>query len=341
MGDGHYGLENRDTSRLGVGRFLLALGYLIQDAATAYFVIHIRPTGGYISELTSQRFLELLGYTHFPGQCPFFQADCYYRYVYESPIDRENRDPLDRKVEYAHKRFRDLAEALPGIYEQVHDIYIKLGHIPDLFPALRGYGPQPLPDFSQEAPPWIDKAKVAERKEIEEQLERAVERHKYFSTVEYILWGSGDQLEEAVHLVLEDLGLEVHRTPKGSTIDRLVRLPQSDVAFGVEITGLNDAIKKKSNKITQALTFLQEREGSERPVIIANTFNDLPLEERAQKEHFTPEALALLKPSGIAALTTVTLYEIWKAVKYDGADIRSIAQDLYNHPGGEFPFPRP
>ena len=339
MRDGHYGIENREASRLTVGRFQLALGYLIEDAATAYFVIHISPTGGYISELTSERFLELLGYTRFPGPCPFFQTHCYYRYVYDSPINREERDPFDRRVDYAHKRFRQLAEALPGLYEQVHDIYQKLGSIPDLFPSLREYGPQPLPDLSQEAPPWIEGAKVDEHREVEAALSQGAEADRRFRTVEYILWGTGDDLEDAVHFVLEELGFQVSRTPKGATVDRIAVLSGSDVSFGLEITGLNEAIKKKSNKIGQALSFLQHREGTEKPVILANTFNDRPLEERSREADFTEDALDLMRPNGIVGMTTATLYEIWKAVNYGGADIKSIAQNLYNHPGGEFKFP--
>lgn len=338
MGNGHYGLENREADRITAGKFELVLGYLVEDAENAYLVIHIKPTGGYISELSSERFLELLGYTPFPDSYPFFQTHCYYRYVYRSPIERHQRDP---KVGHARKRFRELAEALPGVYEQVHDIYRKLGHIPDLFPSLREYGPQPLPDFSQEAPPWIEQAKVNEHRKLEAALKEAQEGDKRFETVEYILWGTGDDLESAVHVVLEDLGFQVTRTPKGATIDRIADLPDSSVRFGLEITGLNEAIKKKSNKITQALSFLQHREGTEKPVILANTFNDRPLEERSKEADFTEDALDLMRPNGIVGMTTATLYEIWKAVNYGGADIKPIAQDLYNHPGGEFKFPAP
>lgn len=339
--NGHYGLENKEAGRLDAGKFSAVLGYLVQDANNAYFVIHVTPRGGYISELTPERFLELLGHAPFPDPCPFFQTRCYYRYVYGASIDPQRRDPFNRRVEYAHKHFQEFVEALPSLYEQVHDIYRKLGSIPDLFPSLREYGSEPLPDFSSEAPAWVDEAKVEEHKQTEAQLSQATEKDKYFSTVEYILWGTGQQLEEAVHFLLEDMGLEVHRTPKGSTVDRMVRVPGTDLTFGFEITGLNEAIKKRSNKIGQALTFLQEREGAEKPAILANTFNDRPLEERGKEPDFTQDALDLMAPNGIVGMTTLSLYEIWKAVKYGGASINSIAEDLYNHPGGEFLFPKP
>jgi hypothetical protein len=176
---------------------------------------------------------------------------------------------------------------------------------------------------------------------VEATLKESEDRDKRFQTVEYILWGTGDDLESAVHVVLEALGFQVTRTPKGATIDRIAGLADSSVRFGLEITGLNEAIKKKSNKITQALSFLQHREGTEKPVILANTFNDRPLEERSKEADFTEDALDLMRPNGIVGMTTATLYEIWKAVNYGGADIKSIAQDLYNHPGGEFKFPAP
>jgi hypothetical protein len=337
---GHYGLENKEAGRLSAGKFLAVLGYLVEDANNAYFVIHVSPRGEYISELTAERFLELLGYTPFPDSCPFFQTRCCYRYVYGASIDPRQREPFNRRVEYAHKHFQEFVEALPSLYEQVHDIYRKLGSIPDLFPSLREYGPQPLPDFCSEAPAWVDEAKVDEHRQTEAQLKQALEKDKYFYAVECVLWGTGDQLEEAVHFILEDLGLEVQRTPKGSTVDRIVRIPAKGLTFGVEITGLNEAIKKRSNKIGQALTFLQEREGAEKPIILANTFNDRVLQERGKEPDFTQDALDLMRPNGIVGLTTVSLYEIWKSVKYGGADVNSIAEDLYNHPGGEFLFPK-
>jgi hypothetical protein len=334
--NGHYGLENRELGRLNAGKFSAVLAYLVQDANNAYFVIHVSPIGGHMSALAPEQFLKLLGHAPFPDSCPFFQTGCHYRYVYASSIDPRARDPFNRKVDYAQKHFREFMEALPSLHEQVHDIYRKLGSMPDLFPSLREYGPEPLPDFCSEAPAWVDQAKVDEHRQAEAQVKQAVEKHKYFSTVEHILWGTGQRLEEAVHFVLEDMGLEVHRTPKGSTVDRMVRVPGTDLTFGFEITGLNEPIKKRSNKITQALAFLQERDASEKPVILANTFNDRSLQERGKEPDFTQDAVDLMRPYGIVGITTVSLYEIWKAMKYGGADVNSIAEDLYNYPGGEF-----
>jgi hypothetical protein len=338
--DGHYGLENREARRVtAASQFTLVLAYLIEDPTKAHFVIHISPSFSYVSEFSSGRFLELLGWAHFSGHCPFFESNCYYRYVYESPVDRGDAHGRQQQVDYAHQRVQRLADALPSIYAQVHDIYAKLGAIPDLFPSLAQFGPQPLPDFSDEAPPWVGEAKVEEHRQVEDTLKNAEEDDRRLGTVEYMLWGTGDKLEEAVHFVLEsELGFQVSRTPKGSTVDRLVKLPGTDIAFGVEITGLNDAIKKRSNKITQALAFLQEREGNERPIILANTYNDRPLTDRASLEDFTREALDLMTPNGIVGMTTLTLYEIWKAVTYGGHDITDIATELYNHGGGDFNF---
>jgi hypothetical protein len=339
--DGHYGLSNKEVRRAPAGgNFIAALSYLIEDESNAHYVIHIQTRGGYLGELTSERFLESLGYQHFRG-CPLLSGDCYYRYALGGPIDRGNWDPFAQEVEYVQRQFDALVQYLPEVYETVHGIYQKLGHLPDLFPSLRGYGPQALPDFSQDVPNWIESAKVDDHRKVEAALREAQERDKRFKTVEYTLWGTGDDLESAVHVVLEDLGFQVTRTPKGATVDRVAGLPDSTARFGLEITGLNEAIKKKSNKIGQALHFLQQREGSEKAVIVANTFKDRPLQGRGKEPDFTEDALDLMRPLGIVAMTTLSLYEIWKAVKYEGADIKSIAQDLYNHPGGEFKFPSP
>ena len=112
---------------------------------------------------------------------------------------------------------------------------------------------------------------------------------------------------------MEDVGFDGQRTPKGSTVDLLASMADTEFKFGIEVTGINDAIKKKSNKIGQAVAFLQQREGSEKPLILANTYNDQPVAARPVPS-FTEEALALMSPMGIVGLTTAPRYETWKAI---------------------------
>lgn len=108
--------------------------------------------------------------------------------------------------------------------------------------------------------------------------------------------------------------------------------------LGIEVTGLNEAIKKRSNKLAQALTFIQQSEGATKAVILANTYNDTPLPERDELKHFTKDAINLMAGIGIVGLTTVDLYRIWRDVKYGDANITEIMAQIYNHPGGVYQY---
>ena len=329
-GDGHYGLENREAGRHSAGKFHGFLGYLIEDGRRAHFVFHISPTGGYLSELSAERFLTLLGLRSF-NSCQFFGGPCFYQYVFEAAVERHGSQD---QVQYAHSRFKSLIDSLPEIYEQTHEIFRKLGSIPDLFPRLAELGPAKIPDLSGNTPAWLDEYKLQDHVEIESQLSTLSEQHQRYSAIERVLWEGGEELEDASHILLEDVGFDVQRTPKGSTVDLLAGIAGTDLEFGIEITGINDAIKKKSNKIGQALAFLQQRDGSEKPVILANTYNDQPPQSRPMPA-FTDEAVSLMSPMGIVGLTTVTLYEAWKQIKAGSLDVRTFAKSLFEFPGGE------
>ena len=333
-GDGHYGLENQEAAQHSAGKFSAVLGYLVVGRHDAHFVIHVHPSGGYISELTADRFLGLMGFTSF-NSCQFFGTTCYYKYVFEMSLESDGGRLRRDQVQYAHNSFTKLIDALPGMYEQTHDIFQKLGSIPYLFPQLAALGPVRIPDLSENTPAWLDEHKLQDHIDIEQQLAMLSEQHRFYSAIERVLWESGEQLENASQILLEDVGFDVERTPKGSTVDLLASMADTEFKFGIEVTGINDAIKKKSNKIGQAVAFLQQREGSEKPLILANTYNDQPVAARPVTS-FTEEALALMSPMGIVGLTTATLYETWKAIKAGNLDVASFAQDLYDSPGGEF-----
>jgi hypothetical protein len=135
------------------------------------------------------------------------------------------------------------------------------------------------------------------------------------------------------------LGLQVEKTLEGATVDRIVSLPESGLTFGLEITGTNGKINKSHRKISQALAFIQQRQGNEKGLLIANTYCDRPLGERTGQEHFTPEATDLLTGLKFVAMTTVDLYNIWKSCKCEGNSARDIFETIHRHPGGVFQFP--
>ncbi len=158
-----------------------------------------------------------------------------------------------------------------------------------------------------------------------------------FDTVKYILWGKNElMLVDAVHSVLRDLGLQVTKTPKYSTIDRIVKVPGSHMTFGMQVIGSQLEIKGDNSKFNQALQFEREKENGEKTVIIANAHHSISLAEREKLEDFSRDAIMRMEPTKVVGLNTLTLYKIWALCKYKGKDVKEILQLLFNHSGGLF-----
>ncbi len=163
------------------------------------------------------------------------------------------------------------------------------------------------------------------------------EKREEFDTVKYILWGKNElMLVDAVHSVLRDLGLQVTKTPKYPTIDRIVKIPGSHMTFGMQIIESEHEVRGDNSKFDHALQFEREKENGEKTVIIANSHHNISLTEREKLEDFSKEALIRMKPIKVVGLNTFTLYKVWALCKYKGKDVKDILKLLFNHPGGLF-----
>ncbi len=182
------------------------------------------------------------------------------------------------------------------------------------------------------------KLKIKEEGEFSEKEHGVSEEERdEFDTVKYILWGKNElMLVDAVHAVLRDLGLQVSKTPKYTTIDRIVKIPGSHMIFGMQIIESEQEVRGDNSKFNQALQFEREKEDGEKTVIIANSHYNISLTEREKLEDFSKEALIRMEPTKVVGLNTFTLYKVWALCKYKGKDVKDILKLLFNHPGGLF-----
>ncbi|MFQ5841600.1 MAG: hypothetical protein ACE5I8_04100 [Thermodesulfobacteriota bacterium] len=158
-----------------------------------------------------------------------------------------------------------------------------------------------------------------------------------FDTIKYILWGKNElMLVDAVHSVLKDLGLQVTKTSKYPTIDRIVKIPGTHMTFGMQVIGSEREVRGDNSKLNQALQFEREKKNGEKTVIIANAHHSIPLAERDKREDFSKEVIMRMEPTKVVGLNTFTLYKVWALCKYKGKDVKEILKLLFNHPGGMF-----
>lgn len=187
-----------------------------------------------------------------------------------------------------------------------------------------------------DAPDWVESYLVPLATDLNRQIQKLREQKLRYDKIAYVLYGTGDELEESVILLLSEIGLDVKHQPRGANIDLTANHGGLGIGFGFEVTGTKGVISKDSNKISQAWQYLNDRVGTsqenDRLVIIANTQYHLAPEDRT-KESFTPEVVKLLGSNGVLLVTTLQLYEQWKSVHEAQKMKEDIVKELHRQSG--------
>ncbi len=114
---------------------------------------------------------------------------------------------------------------------------------------------------------------------------------------------------ETVKRMLFDIGIQSKLTKPGFVVDLL------GPRVAVEVTSDTGKIKAKSDSLTQLGRFTQEKGTQKKMILVANTYKRLPVEDRAGKEDFSPQAAEYLKRLGVCHMSARCLYLLWKKVK--------------------------
>ena len=187
-----------------------------------------------------------------------------------------------------------------------------------------------------DTPVWLDTYLVPHAKELSEQINKLTDEKERYDGIAYALYGTEDELETSVALLLKELGLDVEKQPRGANIDLKARSPKLNIGFAVEVTGTKDVIHKDSKKVAQAWQYLNDRVGTaeekDRLIIVANTQYHLDPKKR-KSESYTPEIVKLLGNNGVLMINTMQLYELWKAI-HEGLRLADdTIQELYSKYG--------
>jgi hypothetical protein len=160
-------------------------------------------------------------------------------------------------------------------------------------------------------------------------------REQDFFTVESLLWPKNELLLiDAVHSIFKDLGFPISAGVNYHSVDRIVKIPHTEKAFGLEIMISEKEADRTHPKILRAIQFEREKRGNEKTFIIASTNARLPITERNRVSHVSKELVELLTRHKMGFMTTRQLYELWQQAKGGEIDIFETFGDLYSHPGG-------
>ena len=174
----------------------------------------------------------------------------------------------------------------------------------------------------------IDKATKKESTAIKDQD---------FSIVESLLWPKSELLlMDTVHSIFKDLGFKISTGVNYQSVDRIVKIPETRIAFGVQILMSEGEVEGNHPKINRALQFEKEKKEDEKSLIIASTHTRLPLSERSQVSHISTELSHFLSRHNMSLITTHHLYDLWQKAKGGEIDIFTFFERVYSHSNGIF-----
>lgn len=159
-------------------------------------------------------------------------------------------------------------------------------------------------------PTWVECIKPERLKNLENELKDVNDKIEDLRGFLPLVYGTGDDLENAVLKSLKLLHLDVNKTEHGFTADILAKTVDGSANFGIEVTGIENAIRKKSEKLTQVLEFERIKENNEKTILIANTHRKLPVDKRKELDDFTLDVVNFLSPYPILLMTGLDLYRI-------------------------------
>ena len=160
-----------------------------------------------------------------------------------------------------------------------------------------------------------------------------------YSTVESLLWPKSELLLiDTVHSIFKNLGFKISTGINYQSVDRIVKIPETQMAFGVQILMSEGEVEGNHPKINRALRFEKEKRENEKSLIIACTHIHLPLSERSQVSHLSKELSHFLSRHNMSLITTHHLYELWQKAKGGEIDIFVFFEHVYSHSNGTSPL---
>jgi len=181
-------------------------------------------------------------------------------------------------------------------------------------------------------PSWIDEVKTVGLRALETRKQELDSAIGDLRTYLVLVCGTGDPLENAVRSALRRFGLEAEKTERSANIDMLAWNEDKSRRFGLEITGLNESVKKANNKLIQIMQFVQTKDDNEKAILVANTFRQTPVTQRPD-ESFTPPAVQFLGAHPVLMMTGYDLYRLVQDVIGGKRKPDDVVTDLYQTKG--------
>jgi hypothetical protein len=142
-------------------------------------------------------------------------------------------------------------------------------------------------------------------------------------------------LTDAIHSLMQRLGLKVWRSPVHEALDWLIRVPGAELTVGLKIIGDVGELEGDRMGWDRLTGFDLGKGGKQRLLVIGGS---CVKQEggRYRDQTFSAHAQRLLARKGVVAMSTLTLCRIYLLCEKKRLNIRTVFYHLQRHPGGIF-----
>jgi len=169
---------------------------------------------------------------------------------------------------------------------------------------------------------WLESIEIPKVKKSENSWNNSItpkEYHNLFSI-------DDKKITKAVQIILEDLGIKTIQTTEFDLIDLKSKII-------VQITSTKGKVEAQNTKINQLTKFIENQRKGEKIIIIANTYKDVPINNRTNKEQMDISIKIFLETINAIFLTTLSLYNLWKKVITNQISIQEASSLIRNEIG--------
>lgn len=135
------------------------------------------------------------------------------------------------------------------------------------------------------------------------------------------------KIAKAVYLFLEDLGLTTITQISGFGLSKL----KSRIV--VQIVSIKGKVDAENSEVNNVVKFIENQRNNGKIVVIANTFEDLPINSRGNREQLDPVMKLFFETNNTAFLTTLSLFNLWKKVITGQVSVHEASSLIQNESG--------
>ena len=151
--------------------------------------------------------------------------------------------------------------------------------------------------------PWLASVEIPQLLQAEDQWNRNVTPDEYRNLFSL----NPKNFLKAVQLMLEDLGIQ---TLPNADLD-LIGLKRNIV---VKTTSMEGKVEAQNPAVKKVAKFVEKPNRNEKVIFVANTYSNLPINERAGKEQVDFPMKLFFEAHKVSFLTTLSLFNLWKKV---------------------------